>query len=129
MTNSLADAIEGARGVVVVGLARIVVASWAYLALLSTQMASRSSALSMPMASAWSLGETVLMVTMGAVMMAAMMLPSAVPMVLAYDRMNRGSSDGPGGSAALFVAGYVALWAAFAVAATGLQRVPHHLAR
>ncbi|HEX9766869.1 MAG TPA: DUF2182 domain-containing protein [Nitriliruptorales bacterium] len=128
MIDSPAVAIGRARGVVAVGLAWVVVGSWAYLALLSTRMGSMASALSMPMTSAWSAAETVLMVTMWAVMMAAMMLPSAVPMVLAYDRMDRGSGDGRDGSAALFVTGYLAVWATFASAATGLQWVLHQLA-
>jgi predicted metal-binding membrane protein len=82
----------------------------------------------MPMTSAWSPVRAALMVTMWAVMMAAMMLPSAVPMVLAYDRVDRGSEDGRGGSTTLFVVGYIVVWATFAAAATGLQWILHNLA-
>lgn len=102
--------------------------SWAYLGFVSTRMGDMSSVLAMPMTAAWSPPQAALMVTMWAVMMAAMMLPSAVPMVLAYDRMDRRSAAGQGGSTPLFVGGYVVVWAAFAVAATGLQWALHSMA-
>lgn len=102
-------------------------ASWVYLAIVAASMDDMSSVLAMPMTAAWSSTQTTLMVVMWAVMMAAMMLPSAVPMVLAYDRMDRGSVEGPGGSTALFVVGYVVVWSVFAVAATGLQWVLHSI--
>jgi predicted metal-binding membrane protein len=128
MTNTTTIALDRARGAVVVGLVAFTAASWAYLGFLTTQMGDMSSVLAMPMTSAWSPTQTLLMVTMWAVMMAAMMLPSAVPMVLAYDRMDGGSAGRRGGSTAVFVSGYVVVWAAFAAAATGLQWVLHNLA-
>jgi predicted metal-binding membrane protein len=68
------------------------------------------------------------MALMWAVMMAAMMLPSAVPMVLTYDSLNRGSSGDQSGSTPLFVGGYIVMWALFAVGATVLQWLLHSLA-
>ncbi len=104
------------------------VAAWVYLGLLATQMGDMSAVLAMPMTAAWSPAQAALMVTMWAVMMAAMMLPSAVPMVLAYDQMDRASADARDGSTVLFVAGYIVVWVAFAVAATGLQWALHNMA-
>jgi len=127
VTGPTTAALGRARGAVVVGLIGFAAASWAYVALMATQMGNMSSVLAMPMTSAWSPVQAALMVTMWAVMMAAMMLPSAVPMVLAYDRLDRGSAEAPRGSTVLFVAGYVVVWAAFAVAATGLQWVLHNM--
>jgi len=112
-----------ARGAVVVALVAIATGSWVYLGVVATRMGDMSSALAMPMTSAWSPVQAVLMVMMWAVMMAAMMLPSAVPMVLTYDRLDRGSPQGQSGSAALFVAGYAIAWSGFAVAAAGIQWV------
>ena len=109
------------RGVVVVGLVGFTAASWMYLRVVATRMGDMSSVLSMPMTAAWTLVQAALMVVMWAVMMAAMMLPSAVPMVFAYDRMERGSPNDVRGSTPLFVAGYIIVWAAFAVVATALQ--------
>jgi len=128
VTSSATAALRRARGGVVVGLIALAAASWAYIAFMATQMGDMSSVLAMPMTSAWSPIQAALMVTMWAVMMAAMMLPSAVPMVLAYDRLDQASAVGRSGSTALFVIGYVVVWAAFAVAATGLQWVLHNLA-
>ncbi|MGK2850883.1 MAG: DUF2182 domain-containing protein [Candidatus Limnocylindrales bacterium] len=128
MTSPTTAALGRARGAVVVGLIGFAAASWAYVAFVATQTGDMSSVLAMPMTSAWSPVQAALMVTMWAVMMAAMMLPSSVPMVLAYDRLDRGSAEAQRGSTALFVAGYVVVWAAFAVAATGLQWVLHSMA-
>jgi predicted metal-binding membrane protein len=116
------------RRVVVVGMVGFALAAWMYLGLVATQMGDMSSALAMPMTSAWSAGQVTLMATMWAVMMAAMMLPSAVPMVLTYDRMDRGSTDERGGSTTAFVLGYVAIWSAFAVGAAAFQWLLHDLA-
>lgn len=102
--------------------------NWTYLGFVATQMDVMSSVLAMPMTSTWSPVQTTMMVTMWVLMMAAMMLPSGVPMVLAYDRMDQGSADGQDGSTALFVGGYVVVWSAFAVAAAGLQWVLHNMA-
>jgi len=114
-------ALSQARGVVVVGLLGFAAVSWVYLGVVAARMGDMSSALAMPMTASWSPVESALMVTMWAVMMAAMMVPSAIPMVLTYDRLHRGSPDGREGSATLFVAGYAAVWSAFAVVAAGLQ--------
>lgn len=127
MTTSVSNSLGRARGVVVLGMVGFAAAAWMYLGLVATQAGDMSSMLAMPMTSAWSPVQTLLMVTMWAVMMAAMMLPSAVPMVLTYDRMNHGSDHEQGGSTALFVVGYVVVWSTFAVAATGLQWVLHDL--
>ncbi len=118
-------ALGRARGAVVVGMVAFAVAAWAYLVVVAASMDDMSSVLAMPMTSSWSPVQALLMVTMWAVMMAAMMLPSAIPMVLAYDRMDRGSADGRGGSTILFIAGYIIVWAVFAVAAAGLQWALH----
>ena len=127
MTSSATVALGRARGAVVIGLIGFTAASWAYIGLVATQMGDMSSVLAMPMTAAWSPVQAALMATMWAVMMAAMMLPSAVPMVLAYDRLDQGSAVGRSGSTAVFVAGYIVVWTAFAVAATGLQWVLHNL--
>ena len=128
MIGATTVALDRARGAVVVGLLGFAAGSWMYIWLMATRMGDMSSALAMPMTSAWSPVQTALIVTMWAVMMAAMMLPSSVPMVLAYNRLDRGSAEGRGGSTALFVAGYVVVWSTFAIGATGLQWVLHTMA-
>ncbi|MQB00978.1 MAG: DUF2182 domain-containing protein [Actinobacteria bacterium] len=115
----------GARRIIVVVLAGFAAASWAYLGVVAAQMGDMSSTLAMPMTSAWSPVQVALMVILWAVMMGAMMLPSAVPMALTYDRLDRSYTADQVGSTALFVAGYVVVWSAFAVVAAGLQWVLH----
>lgn len=80
----------------------------------------------MPMSSGpWTAGHALVMTTMWASMMVAMMLPSAAPMVLVYGSIaERRSARGetvPG--AAVFAAGYAAVWTVFSLAATALQFV------
>lgn len=58
---------------------------------------------------------------MWAVMMVAMMVPSATPMILMYARTVRGRERGGWPQVWLFAAGYLAMWTAFSAAATAGQ--------
>jgi predicted metal-binding membrane protein len=68
----------------------------------------------------WTATEAALMFVMWIVMMAAMMIPSAAPMVLAFARIGRARAATPGlmTSSAAFLLGYLALWAVFGLFAT-----------
>lgn len=78
----------------------------------------------MPMRSGpWTMGYAVLVLGMWAVMMGAMMLPSAAPMILFYGtvaRARRARGDLAIGSG-IFAGGYVLVWAAFSLVAVGIQ--------
>lgn len=68
---------------------------------------------------------------MWAIMMVAMMLPSASPMVLLYSRVVRqaerkGQITNAGGSVAAFAAGYLALWGLFSAFAVTVQWALEH---
>ncbi len=71
----------------------------------------------------WSGAEFAFMFLMWAVMMVAMMLPSATPMVLHYARVGRAAAldAKPFGPTGWFAAGYLLVWFGFAFAATGAQ--------
>ena len=86
------------------------------------------SSFAMPMTSAWTGQDVVLMWTMWSVMMAAMMLPSAAPMISAYARTARSGTPGVHGSTTLFVVGYLLTWSCFALLATGAQWALHEAA-
>jgi predicted metal-binding membrane protein len=77
------------------------------------------------MTSEWDARHTVLLWSMWAVMMAAMMLPSAMPVLLLYGMVVRRRNDAP--KAALHVyammSGYLLVWALFSVGATVVQRI------
>jgi len=72
---------------------------------------------------AWTLGYAGIMFTMWWVMMAAMMLPSAAPILLLFARINRKekSVGRPFIPTGIFAAGYLVAWGAFSALATGLQ--------
>jgi predicted metal-binding membrane protein len=71
----------------------------------------------------WSAAEAALVFAMWGAMVLAMMLPTALPMVTTYaDIAETAAAKGePVVHAAVLVAGYVAVWLAFALAATVLQ--------
>ncbi len=65
---------------------------------------------------------------MWAVMMVAMMLPGAAPMILMYARIARSSEDPPAAGPWAFAGGYVVIWTMFSAAATVTQRALEHFA-
>jgi predicted metal-binding membrane protein len=69
----------------------------------------------------WSPGYAMLMFSMWWVMMVAMMLPSAAPVLLIYMRIARKSQEKADAlaPAAVFAAGYLVAWGGFSVVATG----------
>lgn len=108
----------------------VIALAWAYTVLQTLDMQAmevamkRDSGMSMnDMRPSWGLADTALMFAMWTVMMAAMMVPGATPMVTAFATINRRrrQRSAPYVPTAVFLAGYVAAWAAFSVAATALQ--------
>jgi predicted metal-binding membrane protein len=71
--------------------------------------------------SAWDIYTWLLMIAMWWVMMIAMMLPSAVPVILLFARVHRHSGDTP--PTAPFLAGYLLVWLGFALLAAALHGV------
>lgn len=71
----------------------------------------------------WTPAYAMLVFAMWWVMMAAMMLPGAAPMLLLFARVNRQdkAAGAPLVPTALFAIGYLLAWGGFAVAATALQ--------
>src|SRR4051794_5217462 len=56
-------------------------------------------------------------------MMAAMMLPSATPMVMLFAKVSEQSGRRPGAATALFVTGYLVAWTAYGLVAFALFRI------
>jgi len=74
----------------------------------------------------WTSLDFILMFVMWAVMMLAMMLPSASPMILMFARINRNQAGEFNSSRSLvptwiFAAGYIVIWSIFSLGATILQ--------
>jgi len=79
--------------------------------------------MSMPMGTLWGGKNILLTILMWAVMMVAMMVPSATPMVLTYDGLNRRHYGDKIRYLAtvVFLFGYLTVWIAFSVGATFFQ--------
>jgi len=71
----------------------------------------------------WTSGYLVLVFLMWWVMMTAMMLPGALPLILSHAAVSRkrGEAEAALGRNATFLAGYLAAWAGFALVATSAQ--------
>ncbi|WP_165982817.1 DUF2182 domain-containing protein [Dankookia rubra] len=110
--------------------------SWVYLVMMAGDMQRMADAPAMPdmpgmtqggmnmlRAAPWTATHFAMMLGMWAVMMVGMMLPAAAPMILFFATFARRSREqghtvAPVGA---FVAGYLVVWSAFALAATTLQ--------
>jgi predicted metal-binding membrane protein len=112
------------RGAVLVVLVAIPAAAWTWIALMARDMyGTMHGASAWMMSTAWDFPRIVLLWTMWAVMMTAMMLPTAAPLILLYAAALRQKTPtaAPGRIYAL-TAGYVVVWALFSAGATALQR-------
>ena len=88
-----------------------------------TTSATVSMAMAVMQPVAWSAGYAVLMVFMWWIMMVAMMLPSAAPMILLYAAVNRKARErgAPFVPTGVFALGYLAAWGVFSLLAVALQ--------
>jgi predicted metal-binding membrane protein len=107
------------------GLLLLAGAAWIYLLYMAWGMANMDAPAAqflMPAMRNWGPGDLLLIFLMWSIMMAAMMLPSATPMVTLFAR---NAAAQPHHSAALltvsFVSGYLAIWTAFSAIVTLAQ--------
>jgi predicted metal-binding membrane protein len=117
----------------VAGLGGITVAAWLYVVVTARRMATDSTDMSghsmLPMMDSmtgmqpWTATEFGLRLTMWAVMMVAMMVPTAAPMTLMYAAVARkaAAQHNPLAPTFIFVSGYIAMWTIFSLAATLAQ--------
>jgi predicted metal-binding membrane protein len=145
------------RYLILVGLAAITLLSWAYLFFQAQDMARMEASVGMssdsdmgsmssdsdmgsmsmnsdmgmaavmPQTQAWSLREFGLMFLMWSVMMVAMMLPSAAPMILLFAAANRKQESAltPFPRTSAFIVGYLLVWIGFSLLATATQGILH----
>jgi predicted metal-binding membrane protein len=100
-------------------LLAVSVAGWTALAWIALDMGHPLAQLTMPAEPQWALENVAAVFAMWAVMMAAMMLPSALPMTLTFVQLSAQQDEHLRGR--MFVAGYLLVWIAFSAAATALQ--------
>lgn len=92
---------------------------WGVLAWLFIDMGHPLAQLTMPHSARWSAANLLAIWVMWAVMMGAMMLPAALPMILTFSGLSMRNAERSRGLS--FVAGYLLIWVAFSAAATALQ--------
>lgn len=111
-------------------LLAVIVSAWGYLFYQHGLMSSQSmSTMWMPpsAATAWRLSDFILVYSMWAVMMAAMMLPSAIPVIQAFGKICLRQSKQAVQLTALFILAYFSVWLLFSVGLTLLQKQFHSL--
>lgn len=112
------------RAIVVAILLGVILASWAYLLVGVDMPMPEMPGMAMPMdAPVWTAGYFALTLLMWMAMMTAMMLPSAMPMLLFYDSIarKRGAQTAAVGSTSLFGLGYLVVWLGFSIGAVLMQ--------
>lgn len=107
------------------GLAGVIVLAWVYLLYMAWGMANMDvgiDMLLMPRMSDWGPIDLALVFLMWSVMMVAMMLPTALPMVSAFASCCQPSAGrSRAGSIIAFVAGYLLVWTGFSLLITVIQ--------
>lgn len=114
----------GDKVFVIAGLAVVVACAWAYLIPASLDMYGRmDGAAAWMMEARWDLRYLVLIFLMWAAMMVAMMLPSALPILLIFHKAVRSDPEvrSPSRRLLAFAGGYMLAWFGFCAAATLLQ--------
>lgn len=116
------------RAIVMVGLVGITTLAWAYVVYLSwdmrgMDMAAMSTGMAMAQEMPWGAVDFFLTFLMWSVMMIAMMLPSASPMILMFITVSRARREQKRllTATGVFVGGYGVVWTGFAAAATLAQ--------
>ncbi|HEY9676110.1 MAG TPA: DUF2182 domain-containing protein [Waterburya sp.] len=114
------------RIIAISGLVVITLLAWLYMLHLASSMAGMEMSnmkMSMPNTQTWRIGDIILTFIMWAVMMVAMMTPSATPMILMFARVNRQrhTIQTPIPATVVFLCGYAIAWMAFSAGATFVQ--------
>lgn len=108
---------------VITAIAIILAATWAFVAWMTLDVSHSVEKLMMPIDASWSSSTIAVVFVMWAMMMVAMMLPSAAPMILSFDRISKKRSNNSTSrlDVLVFVAAYMVVWIAYSVLATGVQ--------
>jgi predicted metal-binding membrane protein len=135
MTSSdrLEATLRNDRAIVAVALIGIVALAWGYMVREARGMERTGicqcagMAMSGPDTKPWSVMAIVPLFLMWAEMMVAMMIPSAMPMILTFARVNRQrrEHERPFVPTGVFVLGYLIVWSAFSLMAAVLQWALH----
>jgi predicted metal-binding membrane protein len=120
----LTAALKRDRAIVAIGLAGITTLSWAYLICMNWGMRHMDvEMVIMPAMQNWTVWDLVLVFLMWAIMMVAMMVPTASPAILLFAEINRRRQEQQAAfvSTGQFLLGYLAAWTGFSILATLAQ--------
>ncbi len=125
--HSLAAVLKRDRLIVGVGVLLIAALAWWYTVAAARQMGGLAMQMDRPDPNAWLAASLLPLFVMWIVMMVAMMLPSAAPMILTFAAVSRHRRQHrrPYVPVAVFVAGYFMIWGGFSVVATVAQWFLH----
>jgi predicted metal-binding membrane protein len=122
----LVEVLKRDRAIVAFGLAGVVALAWTYLIYMDWGMRHMDVGMNMvimPAMQNWTAWDLVLVFLMWAVMMVAMMVPTASPLILLFAEINRRRNERQGTLLATgqFLLGYLTVWTGFSVLATLAQ--------
>jgi predicted metal-binding membrane protein len=126
-TTAMEAVLKHDRVIVLAGVVGLSALAWAYLLTLVWRMPPQdmgmAMAMAMPHMQDWGTSEVFLTWVMWAVMMVAMMTPSAAPMILTFATINRRrrAQQGPFVPTTVFALGYLLVWSGFSALATVAQ--------
>jgi predicted metal-binding membrane protein len=112
--------LHGERAVTLAGLVVLAGLAWLYLLRLGRETAGMAE-MGMAQTAPWTAIDALLAAAMWTVMMVAMMLPSAAPMVLVFVAVNRRRGGVRHLDTGVFVLGYLAVWTLVSGAAAGAE--------
>jgi len=120
MKSAIAQLGIGLRASVLI--CAVAVLAWGFVVWSTANMDDSLVMLMRPVTGAWNWVVVLAVFTMWSAMMAAMMLPAALPVLVALGRMTASEKGKAArGSAAYFGAGHLLIWMGFAAAATAAQ--------
>jgi predicted metal-binding membrane protein len=120
------SAVQHDRAVLLVVLVAIPLAAWAWIVVMARDMyGTMRGASAWMMTSTWDTPHVLLLWAMWAVMMTAMMVPTAAPLILLYAATARKHAEAasPAWRIYALAAGYLTVWWLFSAVATAVQRL------
>jgi len=103
------------RLLVLMGIVTITILGWAYMIHMAMNMTKKGMSMTKPCLMHWSTGDVLHLFVMWTIMMAAMMLPAATPMIMMFATVNEQQSNekSPLIPTWFFIWGYLAVWTVF----------------
>ncbi len=122
-SSEMGNLLQKDRLFILSGLSFITVLAWAYMLHMAWEMIGSGMDVKLACLTNWGPGDLVHTFIMWSMMMVAMMIPSATPMIIIFATVNRQRSkiQGPFIPTWLFVLGYLAAWAVYSALATMVQ--------